>query len=121
MRICAFLILGLLVFASFSVRSRLPPRPRKFELAVFFEPFRDLRFNVLALAAFLFFLGIFIPINFIEVEAMQAGMSTHLATYLIPILNAASIFGRIVPGILAGVLTREHLQMTYVANSAPLH
>jgi MFS family permease len=90
MRICAFLILALLIVALFTIRSRLPPNVRKFELKVFWEPFLDMRFNLVALSAFIFFMGLFIPINFIEIEAMHSGMSLHLASYLIPILNAAS-------------------------------
>ena len=72
----------------------------------------------MAIASFLFFLGLFIPINFIEVEAMASGMSTRLSGYLLSMLNAAryvrdvirltyscltrgSILGRLVPGALA--------------------
>jgi MFS family permease len=88
-RICAFLILALMIVAIFTVRSRLPPTPRKLELSVFIEPFTDMRFNLLAFASFLFFVALFIPINFIEVEAIASGMSTQLAGYLLPVLNAA--------------------------------
>jgi MFS family permease len=89
MRICAFLILALMIVAIFTVRSRLPPTPRKLELSVFIEPFKDMRFNILAFSSFLFFMGLFIPINFIEVEAIASGMSTQLAGYLLAVLNAA--------------------------------
>ena len=58
MRICAFLVLALMTVAILTVRSRLPPQPRKFELSVFLEPFKDMRFNALTLSAFLFFLGL---------------------------------------------------------------
>ncbi|KAF2797761.1 MFS general substrate transporter [Melanomma pulvis-pyrius CBS 109.77] len=111
MRICAFLILALMGIAMFAVRSRLPPTPRKLELAVFLEPFTDMRFNILTFSAFLFFMAIFIPINFVEVEALANGMSMRLAGYLLPVLNAASIFGRIIPGILADKLGRFNTQM----------
>jgi hypothetical protein len=33
--------------------------------------------------------GIFIPINYLVIQAMDAGMSYALAQYLVPILNAA--------------------------------
>ncbi|ORY08692.1 major facilitator superfamily domain-containing protein [Clohesyomyces aquaticus] len=110
-RICAFLILGMLVIAFLTVKSRLEPRPRKFKLEVLIEPFRDNRFLILTFASFLFFLGLFVPINFIEVQALKGGMSTHLAGYLIPILNAGSIFGRIIPGIIADKVGRYNMQM----------
>ncbi|KAF2709681.1 MFS general substrate transporter [Pleomassaria siparia CBS 279.74] len=111
MRICAFLILALMIVAMFTVRSRLPPTPRKLALSVFLEPFTDIRFNLLTFSSFLFFMAIFIPINFIEVEAIANGMSTTLASYLLAVLNAASIFGRIIPGILADKLGRFNMQM----------
>ncbi|KAF2021995.1 MFS general substrate transporter [Aaosphaeria arxii CBS 175.79] len=111
MRICAFLILGLLIIAILTVTSRLPPRPRAFELRVFAEPFKDLRFNLIAVSSFFFFLGLFIPINFIEVQAMANGMSSYLASYLLAVLNAGSIFGRIIPGILADKFGRFNMQL----------
>jgi MFS family permease len=89
MRIIAFLILGLMIVASLTVKSRLAPRPRAFELVVFLEPFKDMKFVLCTAAAFLFFMGLFIPINFIEVQAIHNGMSTRLAGYLLAVLNAA--------------------------------
>ncbi|KAF2202891.1 MFS general substrate transporter [Delitschia confertaspora ATCC 74209] len=111
MRISGFLILGLLTVALLTVRSRLPPRRRDFKLAHFLEPFKDRRWTFLAGASFLFFMGMFIPINFIEVQSLANGMSQKMASYLIPILNATSIFGRIVPGILADKLGRFNMQI----------
>jgi MFS family permease len=110
MRIIAFMILGLLIIALFTVSARLPPKPRAFELKVFLEPFRDLKFIMVTASSFLFFFGVFIPINFIEVEAIHSGMSTRLAGYLLAVLNAASIFGRIIPGALADKVGRFNMQ-----------
>tara|TARA_R110002003_G_scaffold288_14_gene18445 strand:- start:13977 stop:14333 length:357 start_codon:yes stop_codon:yes gene_type:complete len=89
MRIIAFLILGLMLTATLTITSRLPPRPRAFELKVFMEPFKDTKFVLVTASSFFFFLGLFIPINFIEVEAIHDGMSTRLAGYLLAVLNAA--------------------------------
>jgi len=88
-RAIAFLILGMMIIAIVTVRSRLPPSPRALELKVFLEPYRDSRFVLLTAGSFLFFMGMFIPINFIEVQAMSNGMSTRLAGYLLVVLNAA--------------------------------
>ncbi|KAI4653494.1 hypothetical protein J4E93_001260 [Alternaria ventricosa] len=110
MRTFGFLILGMMTIAFFTVKSRLPPQPRTLEFKVFVEPFRDIRFVLLTIASFLFFMGLFIPINFIEVQAMAAGMSTSLAGYLLAILNAASIFGRIIPGALADKVGKFNMQ-----------
>lgn len=43
----------------------------------------------------------FIPFNYLVVEAVSHGMSPRLANYLVSIMNAASIFGRTVPNIVA--------------------
>jgi MFS family permease len=88
MRIIAFVILGLMIVASFTVTSRLPPKPRPFELRVFIEPFKDVKFVLCTASSFFFFMGLFIPINFIEIQAIHYGMSTRLAGYLLAILNA---------------------------------
>jgi len=88
MRVCGFLILGLMAIANVTVKSRLPPRPRTFKIAHFIEPFTDMRWVTITISSFLFFMGLFIPINFVEVQSLAAGMSVNLASYLIPILNA---------------------------------
>lgn len=77
-----------MIIALFTVSSRLPPKPRALQFKVFLLPFKDVRFVLLISASFLFFLGIFIPINFIELQALHSGMSLRLSGYLLAILNA---------------------------------
>ena len=89
MRVFGFVILGMMGIAFLTVKSRLPPKRRAFELKVFLEPFKDTKFVLVVCSSFLFFMGIFIPFNFIEVEAISNGMSTRLAGYLLAVLNAA--------------------------------
>ena len=113
MRAIAFMLLGLLIIASLTIKSRLPPRPRPLRFKVFLEPFTDTRFNLLTLSSFLFFMGLFIPINFIEVQAIANGMSLRLASYLLAILNAGSIFGRIIPGALADKVGKFNMQSLF--------
>lgn len=100
-RICAFLILALLTFANFTVKSRLPPQKRPLTAKSFLVPLSEHPFALLTAAIFFFYWGMFIPITFIVVEARAQGMSGHLADYLVPILNGASIIGRTVPNALA--------------------
>lgn len=89
MRICAFLILFLLIIANLTIKSRLPHRPKRVVIMEFIRPLREPPFLLFLLGSFLFFLGMFLPFNFIILEAERWGMSPSLANYLIPILNAA--------------------------------
>ncbi len=106
MRISAFLILFLMIIANLTVVSRLPPMPRPVKFSDFYSPFKELPFVLLSFGSFLMFLGIFEPFTFIILAAEGRGVSSELALYLVPILNAGSIFGRIVPGRLADYLGR---------------
>ena len=93
MRVAAFLILGCLVVANLTVKSRLPPNPKPFVLKDFVRPLRELPYTLIVTASFFFFFGIFIPFDYIILQAQAAGMSANLASYLLAILNAASIIG----------------------------
>ncbi|KAI1084799.1 major facilitator superfamily domain-containing protein [Whalleya microplaca] len=102
-RITAFLILGLLIFGNIAVKSRLPPVRKPFTLKEYIVPFLELPFLLLAIGSFFVYVGAFLPFNFIIVQAKEAGISTNLTNYLVPIINAASIFGRIFPAHLGDV------------------
>src|SRR5450432_3280970 len=97
-RISGFIILALLLLSCIPIRARLPPRKGQFFLP---SAFKELRFTTLLFAVLLMFLGVFTPIFYLPTYAVYYGMSTQLASYLIAILNGASLFGRLIPGILA--------------------
>ncbi|KAK4196127.1 major facilitator superfamily domain-containing protein [Triangularia verruculosa] len=103
-RICAFLVLALLIWANMTVRTRIPPVKRPFEFAAFIAPLTELPFALLTAAIFFFYWGMFVPFTFIVVEALAGGMSENLANYLVAILNGSSIIGRTVPNIMADKL-----------------
>ncbi|RAH49963.1 uncharacterized protein BO95DRAFT_511343 [Aspergillus brunneoviolaceus CBS 621.78] len=63
-------------------------------------------FLMLGAGCALFYLGMYLPFNHIIVQAEYEGMSAGLAGYLIPILNGASLFGRLLPGKAADRLGR---------------
>jgi MFS family permease len=106
MRICAFFVLFMMVntccerslkfyaltiyqvIANVTVRSRIPPHPKPLRLKEFVKPLREVPFFLLTLGMFLTFLALFLPFNFIIVQASTIGMSNELAGYLVPILNA---------------------------------
>ncbi|KAG6040620.1 hypothetical protein E4U41_007684 [Claviceps citrina] len=109
MRTCAFLILVLLIIASLTVRNFQPPRPQKLTGAQLAKPFREMDFVFLCAGFFCFTFGIFVPINFLPVQALDAGMDPSLAQYLLSILNAASLFGRLFSGIMGDRMGRYNI------------
>ncbi|KAK6582564.1 hypothetical protein PZA11_004972 [Diplocarpon coronariae] len=118
MRAVAFMMLGMLIIANFTVKSRLAPQPKKLDLMTFVRPLKEPAFSLLCLASFLFFFGTFLPFNYIILQARSHGMSVNLSIYLIPILNASSIFGRILPGIIADRIGRFNVMIVTTAFSA---
>jgi MFS family permease len=57
MRICAFLILGLMIVGNLTLRSRIPPMARPVKFMDFIRPFMEPNFALLAFGSFLTFLG----------------------------------------------------------------
>lgn len=110
MRTVAFLILGLLIMTNLTVRSRrihdFNSKPLLPPLAPMIKPLREPPFLLLVFAMFFFSFGTFLPFDFLILQAETKGMSADLSNYLISILNAASLPGRVLPGILADRLGR---------------
>ena len=97
-RIVGFMMLAPLGFACIAIKPRLPPRQTNFFLA---KAFKEMHFNLLTTSMFFIFIGMFTPLFFIPTYAMSRGMGATLASYLLAMLNGASTFGRIIPGIIA--------------------
>jgi MFS family permease len=88
MRAVAFLMLALCGVAALTVRSRLPPRPRPLVIGEYLAGFKEPTFALLLLGSFMFFWGLFLPFNYIILQAQQQGMDPKLVPYLLPIINA---------------------------------
>ncbi|KAK6822867.1 hypothetical protein PG987_014412 [Apiospora arundinis] len=97
-RIIGFMILPFITFAFFTVRPRLPPRTTQFWLL---SAYREPRFLILIVGLFFMFFGMFTPFFYLPAYATTRGMDATLAGYLLSIVNAASTFGRVIPGVLA--------------------
>lgn len=97
-RIVGFMIFAMLLIAMVTVRERLPPRKGP---ALVPRAFTRFDFVVTVIALFFMIWGMFTPFFYIELFATGNGMGDNLATYMLPILNAASIFGRLLPGFAA--------------------
>ncbi|KAJ5937938.1 monocarboxylate transporter [Penicillium verhagenii] len=75
MRVAAFLIMILLVTTALTVRSRVPPKPRAMDRDTLLRPFREVKMVLLVLGFVFLTFGMFIPIDYLVVQAMSAGMS----------------------------------------------
>ncbi|KFX95821.1 hypothetical protein O988_05617 [Pseudogymnoascus sp. VKM F-3808] len=102
-RVVGFLMLAILSMSCLFIKARLPPRK-----GTFFLPgaFKNLEYVAVVAAGFLMVFGFFGPFIYLPVYAVQQGMSKLLASYVLSILNAASFFGRVVPGIMADKVGR---------------
>jgi Major Facilitator Superfamily len=88
MRAASFLFLAMLVLANLTVKSRLTPKPKPLKLKEFVTPLKEPPFALLTVGSFMFFFGLFLPFNFIILQAEMSGMSKDLSGYLVSILNA---------------------------------
>lgn len=99
-RCIGFVNFATCLFAILVMQARLLPNQRRVLLEV--TAFKEPPYAIFCAAMFFAYVGFFIPIFYIQPYALDARiMSTKLAVHLVPILNAASIPGRIIPGILA--------------------
>ncbi|KAK6369335.1 hypothetical protein LTS17_009677 [Exophiala oligosperma] len=113
MRTCAFLILFNCVIAILTLRSRIPPSGRKFDIRAFIRPLGEFPMVWTTGAVFMFYWGMFCVMTFITIVAHARGMSLQLAEYLVSILNAGSIFGRTIPGIIGDKLGRFNVMIVF--------
>ena len=88
LRTVAFLFTALLAVTCATVKSRLPHKPKPFVLHEYFSGFRQPAFVLTVLGAFLFFWGMFLPFNYIILQARKQGVDPALIPYLLPIMNA---------------------------------
>ncbi|KAJ3740821.1 major facilitator superfamily domain-containing protein [Lentinula detonsa] len=98
-RILAFIVLVCVGTGFVCCTTRFPPRKggRVLDIRVFKTP----SYTLLVLGAGFVGLGLYAPVNFGVVYATDHGMSQQLAFYSLAILNAGSLFGRILPNVLA--------------------
>ncbi|OTA99694.1 hypothetical protein M426DRAFT_67314 [Hypoxylon sp. CI-4A] len=103
MRAAALTYFVLLVVAIATLTRRpqaTPPSRKPFRISqlVPVSLLRQRPVLTLAIACFFYFLGVFIPYNYLVVEAQDAGDSYHASNILLVILSATSTVGRVMPG-----------------------
>ncbi|WZH47555.1 Monocarboxylate transporter [Fusarium acuminatum] len=105
-RILGFIILGLTVPATLFMQSRLPRQNKVSSVWPEFGIFKDLKFAFSALGIFFMEWGLFVPLTYIVSYAGRHSGDANSSYTLISILNAGSLFGRFLPGLLADKIGR---------------
>lgn len=118
MRVMSLIFMFLLAFACLTVKTRLPPKLRRFVLKEYLDNLKDIRLAITSVAAFFFMLGMFLPFNYVLLQAEKAGFSPALIPYLLPILNAVSILGRVLSGVTADKVGRFNMMVSITFFSA---
>ncbi|CEJ92568.1 hypothetical protein VHEMI08213 [[Torrubiella] hemipterigena] len=118
MRSMAFMFMALLGIACVTAKPRVPPNPRPFVFVEYLQSLKELPMILTVWSFFLFMCGMFLPFNYILLQASAAGMSPELIPYLLPILNAVSIAGRILPGIVGDKLGKYNVMIAITFLSA---
>lgn len=100
-RIIAFVALAGLVFSIAVIKPRLPP-PKQSRPLVDKSALKELPFLIFCVGLFFSFVGLYFPFFYLPTYFTTFLHSdNNIAFYVIAILNGASVFGRIAPGILA--------------------
>ena len=102
-RVLAFIALGLLIIPVFVMKMKTKPAAirRVFDI----EAWRDPEFPLYAASLFVGYAGMFVPYFYIQLYASQKHVvDDNLNSYLLPIINAASFFGRLAFGGLADAI-----------------
>ncbi|KAJ5096934.1 monocarboxylate permease mch4 [Penicillium angulare] len=119
-RIMGFMVLGTMLFAAAVMRVRVGKNPQKRKV-IDLGHFKDKLYVIACLSFFVNFLGLYVFYYFISLYATEvAGADRSLANYLLPILNAGSFFGRLIPNWLAGRYGLMNVQIIFGVISGAL-
>ncbi|KAJ1539922.1 hypothetical protein HK405_012271, partial [Cladochytrium tenue] len=103
-RVMAFVALATLSLPVLFMRMR--GRPSSAPRAVLdYSAFTDIAFAVFTLSTMVGFIGLYVALFYISYYSKASGLaSTEMAFYMVPFLNAGSIFGRTIPNALSDVV-----------------
>ncbi|KAL0945823.1 hypothetical protein HGRIS_012108 [Hohenbuehelia grisea] len=99
-RASAGMNVGILLVANFLMKTRLPPKKHGPPVRVA-DFARDSAYVLTNLGGFCSVAAMFFPIFFVQLFAVKLGINRTLAFYSTSIMNASSIVGRILPGLIA--------------------
>ncbi|KAJ7675901.1 major facilitator superfamily domain-containing protein [Mycena polygramma] len=118
LRIMGFLSLALCLVSALLVKERLPPAKGKqfFAFGLFMKP----GYTIFCIGMFFVVWGLFFLIFFLPSYGALHGFDANMTFYSVSVLNAASLFGRIVPGFLADRWGRFNMMVATALASAIL-
>jgi predicted MFS family arabinose efflux permease len=104
-RITGFMMLALTALACLTIRppvnfarsSSPQPQRRSMKISVFKNP----TLILMSVSLSFIYMGLFSPFFYVTPYTVSLGLDANMAFYMISILNAASLFGRILSGVLA--------------------
>lgn len=100
-RIIAFILLAFSAIPIAFMRTRLPPSGRGAQI-IDKTAFKDVPYMTFTMAGFFSFLTLYVPFFYIAIFATTHNVTTQdFSPYLVTLLNAGSVFGRIIPNALA--------------------
>jgi MFS family permease len=113
-RVLGFVALGTLTIPLAVMRQRLPPRKRG--AIVEYQALRSPEFALYVIGIFITFLGFFTFYNFVEAWTIASHLDTKGLSvfYILPIVNAASALGRVIPNYISDYIGRLNVQVPAV-------
>ncbi len=94
-RVMAFIILATLIMPIICMKVRVKPGAAR--KLIDRSAWQEAPFLLLSVAEFFGFMGLYIPFFYVQLYAIEkTDIEEHLAFYLLTLLNAGSLFGRIV-------------------------
>nr|POE51626.1 aspyridones efflux protein apdf [Quercus suber] len=112
-RVMGFMVLATMFFAAAVMRVRVGKNPRKRKV-IDLRHFKDKLYLLACLSFFVNFLGLYVFYYYISLYAIEvAGTDRNLANYLLPILNAGSFLGRLIPNWIAGRYGLMNVQIVF--------
>ncbi|KAK3942561.1 major facilitator superfamily domain-containing protein [Diplogelasinospora grovesii] len=116
-RILAFVMLGTLAISVCVMRPRRDLPPRKSGPLINVDSLRTPAFAIWLFAVFFTFIGLYIPFFYVSKYALNIGVSQDVAFYMLIIMNAGSVPGRIFPSMVADKIGNLNIMIPAVLSS----
>jgi len=99
-RVIGFIVFGTLLISLALIKPRAKAAGKR--ALTDLSAFRSPQFLLFTVAIFVYFIGLYFPFFYISAWAeAELGTSNETAFYLFSIINAGSVFGRLIPGLTA--------------------